>query len=56
VWGLLTPGAEGLHIRVCSLACVVVTGVFGAATASKKILFAQALPAALGLGLTLLAG
>lgn len=55
VWGLLTPGTEGLHIRVFFLACVVVAGVFGAATASKKILFVQALPAALGLALTLLA-
>lgn len=55
VWGLLMPGAEGLHIRVFFLACVLVAGVYGAATASKKILFVQALPAALGLALTLLA-
>jgi len=31
---------------------VVVAGVFGAVTASKKILFVQALPAAVGLLLT----
>ena len=55
VWGLLMPGAEGLHIRVFFLACVLVAGLYGAATASKKILFVQALPAVLGLVLTLAA-
>lgn len=50
VWGLWL-GDAGLHIKVFFLGCVVVAGVFGAATASKKILFIQALPAALGLGL-----
>jgi len=52
VWGLLVPGAEGLHIRVFFLGCVLVAGLYGAATASKKILFVQALPAVLGLVLT----
>lgn len=51
VWGLLTQGAEGTHILVFFLACVLVAGLYGAATASKKILFVQALPAALGLAL-----
>lgn len=31
------------------LGCVIVAGLFGAATASRKILFVQALPAALAL-------
>ena len=31
------------------LGCVVVAGVYGAATASRKILFIQAVPATLGL-------
>lgn len=55
VWGLLTPGAEGTHILVFFLGCVLVAGLYGAATASKKILFVQALPAALGLALVWLA-
>lgn len=54
IWGLLL-GANGTHIQVFFLCCVIVAGVFGALTASKKILFIQALPAALGLGLLMLA-
>lgn len=47
-------GDDGSHIRVFFLGCVVVAGVFGAATASKKILYIQALPAALALALSVL--
>jgi putative membrane protein len=46
VWGLLL-GHDGVGVRIFFLACVVVAGVFGGATASKKILLAQALPGAL---------
>jgi putative membrane protein len=52
IWGLLL-GDSGTPIKVFFLGCVVVAGVFGAATASKKILFIQALPAAVGLALVL---
>jgi putative membrane protein len=38
------------------LVCVILAGLFGAATASRKILFAQALPGAVALALVLLAG
>lgn len=48
VWGL-NLGAEGLHIKVFFLACVVVAGLFGALTVSRKIFFVQALPALLAL-------
>lgn len=48
VWGL-TLGAAGLGIKTFFLACVVVAGLYGAATASRKILFIQAVPAALAL-------
>ncbi|MGC3981390.1 MAG: DUF1304 domain-containing protein [Steroidobacteraceae bacterium] len=48
VWGLLM-GAEGTHIKIFFLCCVLVAGVYGAVTASRKILFVQALPALLGL-------
>ncbi len=54
IWGLIL-GAAGVHITLFFLSCVVVAGVFGAATASKKILFVQALPAAIGLLLTYVA-
>lgn len=48
IWGL-NLGVEGLHIKVFFLACVVVAGVFGALTVSRKIFFIQALPALLAL-------
>jgi putative membrane protein len=56
VWGLsLGAGsAEGLHIQLFFLGCVVVAGVFGAATVGKKILFAQALPAAIAIAAVLM--
>jgi putative membrane protein len=52
-WGL-GLGAAGTSVKVFFLACVIVAGVFGAATASRKILFVQALPAAIALALVLL--
>ena len=48
VWGLWL-GADGFAVKVFFLSCVLVAGLYGAATASRKILFVQALPAALGL-------
>lgn len=53
-WGLWL-GPAGLSIKLFFLACVLVAGLFGAATASRKILYIQALPAALAL-VALLAG
>jgi putative membrane protein len=50
LWGL-SLGAAGLNIKVFFLLCVVVAGVYGAATVGKKILYVQALPAAIGLAL-----
>jgi putative membrane protein len=52
-WGL-GLGAAGTSIKLFFLGCVIVAGVFGAITASRKILFVQALPAAIGLVLVLL--
>ena len=52
LWGL-TLGEHGFDIKVFFLSCVVVAGVYGAATASRAILFIQALPAAIGLALLL---
>jgi len=53
-WGLWL-GAGGQGVKVFFLLCVLVAGLYGAATASKKILYVQALPAAIGLVLLLLA-
>ncbi len=47
-WGLIL-GAEGSGVKVFFLSCVLVAGLYGAATASRKILFIQAVPAAIGL-------
>ncbi len=52
VWGLIL-GTEGLGVKVFFLSCVLIAGLYGAATASRKILFVQALPAAVGLALLL---
>lgn len=52
-WGLL---AGRFDVKLFFLACVIVAGVFGAVTASRRILFVQALPAALALAAVLTAG
>ena len=49
-WGLLA-GADGHVIKVFFLSCVIIAGLFGAATASRKILWVQAVPGAVALGL-----
>jgi putative membrane protein len=49
-WGLLL-GSDGTAVKVFFLACVVIAGLYGAATASRKILYVQAIPAAIGLAL-----
>ena len=48
LWGL-SLGAGGTHIKIFFLLCVLIAGVYGALTASRKILFVQALPALLAL-------
>ena len=54
VWGL-ARGAAGFDLQVFFLACVIVAGVFGAATAKRSILWIQALPGAIALALVLAA-
>ena len=50
IWGLLhRVPAFSFQIKTFFLLCVVVAGVYGAATVSRKILFVQALPAVLAL-------
>ena len=53
LWGVWL-GAAGNPVKIFFLLCVLVAGVYGAATASRKILVIQAVPAALGLVLVAL--
>jgi putative membrane protein len=52
-WGL-SLGVAGTGVKLFFLGCVLVAGIYGALTASRKILFVQAVPAAVGLALVLL--
>ena len=47
-WGL-SLGAAGTAIKVFFLLCVIVAGIYGALTASRKILYVQALPGLIAL-------
>ena len=53
LWGVIL-GAAGFSICVFFLICVIIAGVFGAATAKRSILWFQALPGALALVFTLM--
>jgi len=55
IWGLLAADPAGFQLKLYGLACVIVAGLFGAATASKRILLVQVLPGALALVFVLLA-
>ena len=52
VWGL-SMGEAGIHVKAFFLTCVIVAGLFGAATVNRYILFAQALPGIVALSLLL---
>jgi putative membrane protein len=56
VWGLAhgVPGFS-LEIKTFFLLCVIVAGIYGAATVSRRILYVQAAPAAVALILLWLA-
>lgn len=53
-WGVLA-GQAGFPLKVFFLSCVIVAGLYGAATSSRRILFVQTIPAMLALALVLLA-
>lgn len=55
VWGLVAADPTGFRVQVFFLCCVVVAGVYGAVTANRRILVAQALPGALALTAVLIA-
>lgn len=56
VWGLIASDPVGFQAQVFFLCCVIVAGAYGAATASRKILFVQFAPAAVTLAAVLVAG
>ncbi|MGM1061182.1 DUF1304 domain-containing protein [Saccharothrix sp. Mg75] len=53
--GVVAGGSVGFAFAVFFLACVVVAGLYGAATVSRRILFVQSVPAAVALLVVLLA-
>ncbi|HZV91711.1 MAG TPA: DUF1304 domain-containing protein [Caldimonas sp.] len=53
-WGL-GLGAAGFEVKLFFLGCVIVAGLFGAATVGRKILYVQALPAAVAMALVFVA-
>lgn len=50
IWGIFA----GNPVKIFFLACVIVAGAYGAATVNLKILWVQALPAAIALALVLI--
>ena len=55
IWGALASDPVGLQVKLFFLGCVVVAGLYGAATINRRIAVVQALPGAIGLVLVLLA-
>src|SRR5690349_15312962 len=55
VWGLLAGDPVGFQATVFFLVCVIVAGIYGAVTVNRRILFVQAVPAAIALALVLTA-
>ena len=57
IWSLLHPDAGfAFQLKLFFLGCVLVAGLYGGATASRKIFVIQALPAAIALIVVLIAG
>lgn len=54
-WGLWL-GPDGVAVRLFFLGCVLVAGLYGAATVGKKILYVQGIPAGVAMVLVWLAG
>jgi putative membrane protein len=55
VWGILGPDHLRFGFQVFFLVCVMVAGVYGAVTASRRILLVQTVPATVALLAVLLA-
>jgi putative membrane protein len=55
IWGL-SMGAAGHPVQLFFLGCVIVAGLYGAMTVGIKILYVQAVPAALAVASILMLG
>ena len=49
IWSLLAPAAHAMPLALFFLGCVLIAGLYGGATANKRIWYVQALPAAIAL-------
>jgi putative membrane protein len=49
IWSLVAPEGYAKAIALFFLACVLVAGLYGGATANKRIWYVQAVPAAIAL-------
>lgn len=54
-WSLVADDAIALKLKLFFLGCVAVAGLYGAATAARKILFVQTVPAAIAIAVVLAA-
>ena len=53
IWSQFAPPALAIQLAVFFLGCVLVAGIYGGATANKRIWFVQAVPAAIALAVVL---
>ena len=49
IWSLLAPVTYATQLALFFLACVLIAGIYGGATANRRIWLLQALPAAIAL-------
>ena len=54
IWALLAPVAYATQLALFFLGCVLVAGLYGGATANRRIWLLQALPAAIAIAAVLL--
>ncbi|MBI5054523.1 MAG: DUF1304 domain-containing protein [Chloroflexi bacterium] len=54
IWGLVS-GASGAAVKIFFLACVIIAGIYGSFSVSRKIFYVQALPAIIAMVFVLLA-
>jgi len=55
IWGMLeTSPTTAYEFKIFFLVCVMVAGIYGAFSVSRKILFVQAIPAMIGLAVVAL--
>jgi len=55
IWSIVAADPIAYQLKWFFLSCVIVAGLYGAATASRKILFVQAVPAMAALAAVMLA-